>query len=733
MRVAIVAVIAMGAAIAVHSADTDEQSPRPRIGLVLSGGGARGAAHIGVIEVLEELHIPVDCISGTSMGSIIGGLYAAGYSPEEMKSEIAAIDWVDAFNDKPPRKNINFRRKEDDRRSLFALELGIGKGGIKLPAGLLAGQKLNFILRRLTLHVRDVDDFGGLYVPYRAVATDLETGNAVVIGSGQLADAMRASMSIPSVFAPAEIDGRLLVDGGMAMNLPVEVAQEMCADVIIAVDVGTPPGELEHKGIFGVASHSISVMSKRNVGEQMELLREGDVLMVPDLSKVATADFDKLMTAVDRGLEVAHATESDLRRFSVSDEEFEQFLSRQRRAPVGEPPIIDEVEVTGLNRLDPRIVKRRIETRPGDVFDVDAVAEEMRRINRIGAFEHVDFQLKEEQEGNRLVIDAREKSWGPGFIRMGLELESDLEGSGEFGLLANYRRAHLNRFDAEWKTILEVGDEDSLFSEFYQPMGFSGFWFVAPQILARRDEEDIFLQDGSLGIVDAKERGVGLDLGVNFRSYGEIRVGAQTGKVEADLVSGTLPESLDIDVGAWVARVTLDRTDNANFPRSGSFAKGELFLSREGLDATVEYEKLELRFSQVGSFGKHTFFGSLDYGDDLGSDIPFYDEFRLGGFLNLSGLPSGKLSGDTYGLATGGYYWQIAELPGLLGTGVYTGLALQGGNVWADSDDADINDLIGSGTLFVGADTILGATYLAYGRTDDGDDSFYLVLGRIIK
>ena len=250
---------------------------------------------MGVLRVMEELRIPVDYIAGTSIGSIIGGLYASGYSPGELDSVIVNVDWGTVFKDTPPRQQIEYRRKAEDRLPYFGLEFGVNGGGLRLASGLIAGQKLNFLLRHLTLHATGIDDFDALPIPFRAIAADLADGSMVVIDHGALADALRASMAIPGAFTPHEIDGRLLIDGGMVRNLPYDVVKSMGADVVIAVDVGTPVGELtDDPSFLGVVSRTLDLATKANVAVSRKQFTDRDLLMIPDLGKVTTASFSAL-------------------------------------------------------------------------------------------------------------------------------------------------------------------------------------------------------------------------------------------------------------------------------------------------------------------------------------------------------------------------------------------------------------------------------------------------------
>jgi NTE family protein len=682
---------------------------------------------------MEELRIPVDYVVGTSMGSIVGGLYASGISPGEIEEGFRTVDWGTAFNDKPDRKRISFRRKEDDFQALLPFEWGVGRGGFSSRSGVINGQKINLILRGMVIHTVDVDDFDELRLPYRAVAADLQTGDAVVLGRGDLALAMRASMSVPGVFTPVKIDGRVLIDGGVVMNLPIQVAQQMGAERIIAVDVGTPPsGDAESLSTLGVVSHTFSVLAKRNVGEQMKLLSEGDLLIVPDLEEISSSDFDKMLLGVSIGEKAARSVENELLRFSVSEREFADYLDRQRTIPKEQREVVavDRVEVTGLTLTNPEFIKRRLESRPGEPLQFEALNRDLERIHQLGEFETVDARLEEEAGATTLWFDAREKSWGPGYLRLGLGVDSNFEGDSDFHAIVNYRRAGINRRGGEWKTVASIGDPFALATELFQPLDLGGIqWFVAPNLSFRRDKDERFLPDGALEVVESDTAWAGLDLGVHFRNWGEIRIGARRGIFDGEVTTGSTLPDFEVDLGGWSVKATLDQLDNVFFPRRGSFVELKGFFSRDHVGADFDYDKVSLRTWNAWGGRHDTLIGGLEYGTDLGSDIPFYDEFELGGFLNLSGLTRGELQGDVKTLASLGYYLQVAEL-GALGRGFYVGAFAQSGNVWTDEEEIDLGELIYSGTLFAGLDTLLAPIYLGWGLAEGGHDEFYLFIGR---
>jgi NTE family protein len=705
---------------------------RPRTALVLGGGGARGAAHIGVLRVLEELRVPVDLIVGTSIGSIIGGLYASGLRPDLVQRRVLEADWSDLFDDSPRRERVSFRRKEDDALSLMRFETGLGRQGVELPSGLIAGQKLNHLLRELTLHTTGWDDFDQLPIRFRAVAADLADGSVVVLARGDLADAMRASMAIPGVFTPVELEGRTLVDGGIARNLPVDVARGLGANRIIAVDVSTPlPDISEERSMLGVVGRSYSMLTAKNVAEQRALLGPGDVLIVPDLEGISSAAFDRAAETIERGAEAARRAQTALGALAAPEAEFAEYLRRQRRDPAAVPEGIRlaEVEIEGPQRVDARTVRSRIRTRPGAGLDLAVLRRDLERIYEIGEFEQVGFDLEGDKHAGRLVIRAREKSWGPRYLRFGLSLESNFEGEGQFTALAHLAWAQLNRLGAEWKSFLAIGDVDALSSEFFQPLDFSGFWFVAPRLRLSRDRRETFLEGGGQTVVDEQAAEGGLDFGAQFRNYGEVRLGAVRGERDLEFPLDTSLSPAKVQAGAWRIRLVFDQIDNAYFPRRGNLSHLEARFSRRSLGADDRFDRASLSTLQAFSFGRNTLLARLRLGTDLGSEIPFYDEFELGGFLNLSGLPAGALQGDVLAYLSLAYYWQVARLPSPVGGGVYAGLALEAGNTWEDVEAAELGDLRPAGLLFAGADTRLAPLYLGYGRSDAGDDSFYVFLG----
>lgn len=713
------------------AAEQGAHGGRPPIGLVLSGGGARGGAHVGVLKVLEELRVPVDYIAGTSSGALIGGLYSSGLSPQEIENALGLVDWANVLEDTRARERLSFRRKEDDNLALFPLEVGVGKNGFSNPPGIAAGENIEFVLRVLTAHTAGERRFDKLRIPFRAVATDLDSGEAVVLDRGDLTEAMRASMSIPGVFTPVERDGRVLVDGGVANNLPVDVARTMGARRIIAVNVGTPPKGARGLSALGVVGQTLNVLTEERVTARIASLTPHDLLITPDLGDISSGQFERNVEAIGAGEVAARQAEAELRKFSVSEKEFSAYLQRQRLGAQGARPevVVDSVEVHGLDDIATGAVLPTLRTKPGEPLNGRALRKDLDRVHRLGEFEQVGFELTPAGEDSRLAIKAKPKSWGPGYLRFGLALETGFDGSSDFRALVHYRRPSVNRLGAEWRNLATGGETTGLSSEFFQPLHARRLWFVAPRATWQRTQDRVFLPDGAQEVFEATEFVAQLDFGVQISNIAEFRVGARRGYLNADPRTETLFEFDKVDLGGWSLQATVDTLDNPFFPTHGNLTRADLFFSRRGMGATDTYDKALLSLTQAGHAGRNTVFAQLDLGSDFGTGLPIYDALELGGFLNLSGLQAGELRGNVLGLATLGYFWRAFRM-GQVGD-IYVGAAAQAGNVWQDVSEAELGDLRYSGTLFVGADTAFVPVYLGFGVADEGDNAFYLFVGQV--
>jgi len=714
--------------------DTSAKPPgeRPRVGLVLSGGGARGAAHVGVLKILDELRVPVDVIVGTSMGAVVGGLYASGMSAADIESLMASVNWQDAFRDRPPREDLNFRRKQDDQNFLVRYALGIRSDGFVLPKGLIQGQKLEQTLRRATLPVAEIRDFDRLPVPFRAVATDLETGQAVILESGDLATAMRASMSAPGVFAPTEVDGRLLVDGGLVLNLPVQVARALDVDVVIAVDVSFPLQD--RTGLdspLAITNQMVAIMIRSRTLEQRALLRAGDVVIDPALEAMSAAAFERLPAAMRAGERAAREAIPALSALAVDPVTYERYLaSRAPRASAA--PIIDFVRVGPQSTAYAPLVDATLGDLAGQPLDSRLVDRRLSSLYALDIFESIDYRLVEQGGGSGLEVRLRGKSWGPNYVRFGLNLEDDFEGNSRYNAAARFIMTELNALGAEWLTDLQIGNNPRIFSEFYQPLTRERRYFLAPRIDFEIRNLAV-LEDGQrIGEIRVRSLEAGLDVGREISNWGELRVGVRRGDGSASVRVGNpdLPVE-DFDRGGFFFRFSYDKLDSVYFPRHGQQFGVEWRAERRGMGADQNFDAIESSWLVARSRGRNTLLFWAEAGSTLDDLETPQDFFTLGGFLNLSGLTPGALSGPHYGIMRFLYYRKIGRGgEGVLDLPAYAGLSLEAGNTWADRSDASFGSLQHDASLFLGLDTLLGPVYLATGFHEGGETAFYLFLGR---
>jgi NTE family protein len=714
------------------STPIDATRKRPKICLVLSGGGARGAAHVGVIKVLEEYRVPIDCIAGTSMGAVVGGAYATGITVPEMESIIAGLTIEKLFKERPPRQELSFRRKLDDYRNFVGPELGTSTDKTVVGKGLISGVQLETVLRELS-RMPGYRHFDDLAIPYRAVATDLVTGHAVVFDEGELANVMRASMSVPGAVAPTEYRGMILVDGMLTNNLPVEVARAIGADIIIAVNVGTPLLKRDELGsIFGVASQMLSILTEQNVQASLKLLKPTDILISPELGDHSTADFNDLAKIAPLGEAAARKVADRLAQLSLPPDEYAALRKRQQVAVAPDNRPVDEIRFENLHRVNPEAAKAVMETKAGEPLHQTQLDADMRRLYGTGDFEHVNYRVLDEAGRRVLSLEAVEKSWGPDYLRFGLGLSSDFSGETYFSLLAGYRMTWLNSLGAELRTDASLGYNSGLRVEFYQPLSVGGTTFVAPRVSWFLDRVDIYRGHERVALYNFEDRAIGLDFGVNLRQYGEFRIGVEGGELIPRLDTGP-PLIAQSDVvhhrGAYRTQLALDRLNNVDFPRDGWAASGEIYSSSRDLGADVAYNKWLVAGNSTSSFGENTFRARAVAGGKLGSDpLPAYDQFQWGGFLQQSGYATGQLIGNDFTFGQLLYYRRIRR--GALLEGAYGGVSLEIGHYGRPLVPGNPTGTLRSLALFVTADSPVGPAYLGYGLAEDGSRALYFFLGR---
>ncbi len=704
---------------------------RPRIGLVLGGGGARGAAHVGVLRELERRRVPIDAIAGTSMGAVVGGLYASGMSPDELEDIVVTLDWVDALSDKAPRKDLGFRRKQDDAQYPINFELGLRDRELLLPMGVVQGQNLDLILRALTIDVSHVSDFDDLPIPFRAIATDIERGEAYVMGQGDLAHAMRASMSVPGIFAPLRVDDRMLVDGGIVGNLPIDVIREMDVDIIIAVDVEFPlytAAELD--SALAISEQMLTILMRKETLRQIDTLGDQDILIRPELGIFASSDFGQIAQTIEPGVRATAARSDKLQQLTVDEQQFSAYLERREKIPATDGALAF-VRVAHDSRLSAATLESRLEVEKGDAIDTKRLADDAERLYGLNLYEQVSYKLIEEDGETGVEFQARSKSWGPDVLQFAVSLENDFEGSTAFNVGARLTKAGLNHRGAEWRTDFQLGTEPLLLSEFYQPFGGQSRLFIAPRIDLHQSNFNTFVADDAIARYRVSEAELGFDIGSEIGSVGELRIGAYHGAGKTRVkVGDPMISSFKFDTGGVLTRLRFDTRDDAKFPRSGIRAGLTWNQSLTGFGADEGFDTVETELEGTWSRGKNSWQFGLSYATAVDSQNSVQDFFQLGGFLRLSGLQRGEISGPHTALAKLVYYRRVGESAGgLFDVPIYLGVSAEAGNVWQSRSDISFDSARINGSLFAGLDTIIGPVYLGAGFAEGGSASFYLFLG----
>jgi NTE family protein len=705
---------------------------RPRIGLALSGGAARGSAHVGILKELEAMHVPIDCIAGTSMGAVVGGLYASGMTPDEIERALSGVNWKQALSDQTARQNLTYRRKQDDQALGIHARVGVRGRKIGLPLGFLQGQKLELLLRRLTFPAAGVTDFEKLSTPFHAVAADLETGEAVVLARGDLVTAMRASMSLPGIFAPIEEGGRLLVDGGIAENLPVEAVLAMGADVVIAVDIGARPVKRDNlSSSFAVFDQVQTLLIRTNTARSVKALRPGDVLLEPEVADIAGQEFERTADAVPRGVAAVRAAAPRLQALAMPAAEYAEWRSARSR-PAFTPPVVKSVRVVEDGGLSSGFVASRLATKPGAVLDLKRLERDLDTVYGLGLYERVGYRLTPDPDGSEVRIEAHRKSWGSSYLEMGLNLSDDFKGSSAYNLAMRFTALAVNRQGGELVTDLRIGRNQLLRSELYQPLGLGTGLFIAPRLQIRRDPTQLLLPDFLSSVINVRFTAVaaGLDLGEALSNWGELRLGYERESGSVDVIGRSDVSGGSRNDGRLYLRLAADTLDSTTFPRQGIFSRVEVSRSARGLGADADYTVVSSELLKAANWGRHGLVAGVEIGSTL-ADATQIAPFTLGGFTRLSGLGESRLFGSDLALAKLIYFLRLNRAhSGVLDSPFYLGGTLEWGNVFLSRRDERAGNLLLHGSVFVAIDSAVGPLYLGYGRGQDNASSLFLFLGR---
>ena len=713
----------------------DAPAPRPRIGLVLGGGGAKGAAHIGVLRVLEEMRIPVDCVAGTSMGALVGATFAAGVPPEEIERAVRAINWSATVGSEGLRDRTRIDTKLQGISYTNNLDLGVKGGAIKAAGGILKSQDIEALLRTLVSGARTVNNFDELPIPFRAIATDMMAGEMVVLSDGDLAVAMRASMAVPGAFSPVIMGDRVLADGGQMRNVPVDIARKLCGDVVIAVSLESPPPKAEDlTSALALVGRSVDVMIDANSRAQLATLTDKDVSIVVHMGDIGSASFDRVPDAIPLGREAALSQAASLSRYSVSPEEYSAWRSKVNRSFDTTLRVAD-VQIAGLQRVNPDYVRAQIRsTVPGADVSPAQIADDTSRIFALGDFEKVEYEIVDKPAYPTVEFTAVEKSWGPDFLRFDLGLAASGGGDFSFVIRAEHARTWVNSLGAIWHSTVQLGQTGLVETAFYQPLELRRKYFVEPIAHYGRTREDIY-EDGERVAEYEFDEGYGeLDFGVNLGTRAQLRAGIRQSETQATRQTGssTLPTLDWTHESDLVFKGIYDTRDSVGLPKRGTVLLGRYVSSGSWLSGDQSYSAFDALAAKAFPFRGDTLYLMLAGGDELSGELPPYRLFRLGGIRSFPGLEREQLRGTRYWMSAASYNWKVTDISALFGQALYGGLRLSAGEMYDRIDGVDDGVMYGLAVSGSGR-TPIGPVMLSIGATTDGFWQLQFALGRPVE
>lgn len=722
MRKLVILVIAI--LIPAGAAQAQTPPARPRIGLVLSGGGARGFAHLGVLKVLDELRVPVDAIAGTSMGAVVGGLFALGTPYPELERFFRSEDWTALFQDDPPRPELPMRRKRADLAMPLDFEVGVAIDGVHLPPALVTGSKLNNALWAYTYRPSPVERFDDLPIPFRAVATDVENGEMVVLDHGDLAAAIRSSMAVPAAFSPLEVEGRRLVDGGLVRNIPIDVAREMGVDILIVSDVGTsledaPPGD----DPLSLTLRLITVITWGSSKAQVETLTDRDVQIRPALGGLSAADFSQLDATLAAGETAARAAAGRLAGLSIPEAEYRALVeARAARLPAVAEFTPSEVRVdASATSLSPDVIQAILDIEAGASLTLDELRRRLTRLHGYGGFEAADFRIVDEASGpGVLEVRPRDKSWGPLLMRAGLSLVDRQKGAGRWSLRSRLEWTRMTSRGGEAWVEAEMGTRHGLRGSAHLPLTASEGWFLTAYGTLGRREIAPDLLDLRLE-AELTDRLAAFGLGRRIGSWGELTAAVGLGQYDFELpneVDGERPR-VRFDERSFEFGLEGDVLDRVNFPASGHrltirFARGGTWLGGTG-----RFDHLLADGQLAVSAGHQTVTLSALFSSGLGTEVPYHRSPTLGGFDLLAGAPRDAFRGGYSGFLKLGWSYRLgARAKDPQATGLRLGFSLEGGQAWTLPDEVQlrIDAVRFGGSVWAGVATPLGPVRFGYAK-----------------
>jgi NTE family protein len=701
--------------------------PRPKIGVALEGGGAMGLAHIGVLKWFEEHHIPVDYVAGTSMGGLVGGFYASGMSPDEMRTLINGMDWRKILGDRTPYEDLSFRRKEDQRAYPNSLIFGL-RHGLSLPAGLTAGHQISLIIDRVTLPYDRVSSFDALPVPFRCVATDLVSGKSYVFKDGSLAVALRATMSIPGAFSPVHDGKAVFVDGGLLNNLPTDVVRQMGAEIVIAVHLERGPVEAKDiQSVFNVLDHSVGAVLQEN---ELRSLEQADAVISVPLAEFRARDYAKSEQIMKRGYEAANSRARLLEAFALGDTDWQEHQRVREARKRSDVPTPQFIEVEGTNAHEATDVTRYVKRFQGKPVDSARIDEVLTRLTGVGRYDSAGYRLIDKNGQTGLLIQVVEKNNAPPMFQTAFEVDGSQSGNVDFTMGTRFTFMDVAGFRSEWRTDVLLGNTYGIQTELFRPFRAESRWFFAPHADASDTTFPIYAKNDPLADYRIYHTNIGVDLGYTFGRFSELRVGYEVGSLNTKLRLGS-PQIPAVAgrVGQTRLHYLLDHTDDPVIPRRGFSAETNFRWFDQSPGAKSGFPSMDLKLGYFQPITKPaSLFVESEGGTTFGTTSTGVPRFFLGGPVRLSAYGQNEFQGNQYYLFRAGYLHDLLILPPFLGKKVYAVGAYEIGKMYGVTTRTEFPNDVAAGLL---AETALGPFFIGGSVGDSGHRKWFFQLGRV--
>ena len=701
--------------------------PRPKIGVALEGGGALGLAHIGVLEWFEEHHIPVDFIAGTSMGGLVGGFYATGISPKEEKALIQRLDWDEILTDRTRYEDLSFLRKQDQRDYPNSLIIGLRKG-LFLPAGLNAGHQIGLLIDRETLPYFGLQSFDDLPIPFRCVATDLVSGKEFIFKDGSLAEALRATMSIPGAFTPVHDGSRVYVDGGLVDNLPSNVVRQMGAEIVIAVHLETQPTAAKDiQSLLSVLEQSVRAVISES---ELRGLANADAVVSVDLGHFSMRDFTKNSGIMQAGYQAAESKSKLLQNFALDDSGWQQYVTERDRRKISTIANPQFIEVQGTSAPAQEDIRRYLKGFVNKPLDADKLDPALTRLTGGGRYDTLDYRIIERNGQDGLLIVVKERDFGPPTLQPAFEVDGSEAGDIEFTLGTRLTLTDVAGFRSEWRTDFLFGNTYGISTELYRPFRAESHWFLAPHADVSDTAFQIYAKNDPLADYRFYRASIGGDLGYGFSRFSELRVGYDIGRLSTELRLGTAEiPAVEGRVSAARLRYLMDHTDDPVIPRRGFRVESNLRWFDSSPAATAAFPVLhaKLEYFQPLSPAASIFLTS-EGGSTAGSRNTGVPQFFLGGPSRLAAYGVNELFGNQYYLFRGGYLHQIASISPFFGKKVYAVGTYEAAKMYGAANESKFPNDFAAGVL---AETALGPFFVGGSIGDSSHHKWFFQLGRV--